>query len=78
MTERPVAKRPTQSPRKSRWEPPPDSDLLSIPLVAGAAVAVLAVIAAFVFLGWVGMVVLLVVLIAALAISYRVITASSS
>jgi hypothetical protein len=61
-----------QGPRRS-WGPPPDSDLIGIPLVAGVAVAVLAVIAAFIFIGWVGMIVLAVVLIGALAVSYRVI-----
>jgi hypothetical protein len=68
---------PEQDPRrKSRWQPPPDSDLTGIPLAVGVILAVLAIIAAFVFIGWVGMIVLVVVLIAALAISYRVITRS--
>jgi hypothetical protein len=67
---------PTQDQRRSRWQPPPDSDLTGIPLAVGSIVAVLAIIAAFVFIGWVGMVVLIAVLLGALAISYRVITAS--
>ncbi len=69
---------PEQDQRKSRWEPPPDSDLIGIPLVLGVTVAVLAILAAFFFLGWVGVIVLGVVLIAALAISYRVVTGSES
>jgi hypothetical protein len=64
--------------RKSRWQPPPDSDLSAIPLAFGATIAVLAIIAAFVFLGWVGMVVLIAVLLVALAFSYRIITGSES
>ena len=70
---------PEQDPRKSRWEPPPDSDLIGIPLVVGMALAVLAIALAFVFVGgWAGMIVLVVVLIAALAISYRVVTRSEN
>lgn len=69
---------PEQDRRKSRWQPPPDSDLTGIPLVLGVALAVLAIIAAFIFLGWIGMIVLVVVLIAALVISFRVITASET
>jgi hypothetical protein len=56
-----------------RFGPPPDSDLISIPLAVGLGLAVLAILAAFVFLGWVGMIVLGVVLIGALLISYRVV-----
>ena len=79
MAEQPARQQRTrQGQRKSRWEPPRDSDLSAIPLTAGVAVSVLAIIAAFIFLGWIGMVVLLSVLIAALAISYRVITSSDS
>lgn len=63
--------------RKSRWEPPPDSDLIGIPLVLGMAVVLLAIALAFAFLGgWGGLIVIGVVLIAALAISYRVVTRS--
>jgi len=62
--------------RKSRWQPPPDSDLPGIPLAVGVMLAVLAILAAFFFIGWVGMVVLIVVLIVALAISYGVTTGS--
>jgi hypothetical protein len=69
---------PEKDQRKSRWQPPPDSDLTGIPLAIGATLAVLAIIAAFIFIGWIGMVILIAVLIAALAISYRVITASDS
>jgi hypothetical protein len=70
---------PEQDQRKSRWGPPPDSDLIGIPLVLGGAVAVLAILVAFFFIGgWAGMIVLGVVLIAALAISYRVVTGSES
>jgi hypothetical protein len=67
-----------QDRRESRWEPPPDSDLIGIPLVLGAGVALLAILAAFFFLGWVGFIVLGVVLVVALAISYRVIAGSES
>ena len=67
---------PEQDPRKSRWEPPPDSDLIGIPLVLGMVVALLAITLAFVFLDWAGLFVVGVVLIAALAISYRVVTGS--
>jgi hypothetical protein len=66
-----------QDQRKSRWEPPPDSDLIGIPLVVGMAVALLAIALAFVFLGGLGgLIVVGVVLIVALAISYRVVTSS--
>ena len=70
---------PEQDPRRSRWEPPLDSDLIGIPLVLGMAVALLAIALAFVFLGgWGGLIVIGIVLIAALAISYRVVTRSES
>lgn len=62
--------------RTSCWQPPPDSDLVGIPLVLGLVVAVLAVIASFVFLDWFGFVVLLIVLIGGLALSFHVISAS--
>jgi hypothetical protein len=64
--------------RKSKWQPPPDSDLPAIPLVLGVALAVLAIIAAFVWLGRVRMVVLIAVLLIALGISYRVVMSSES
>lgn len=74
-----VSRPPEQDQRKSRWEPPPDSDLIGIPLVLGMAVALLAITLAFVFLGgWGGLIVVGVVLIAALAISYRVVTSSEN
>jgi hypothetical protein len=70
---------PEQEPRRSRWEPPPDSDLIGIPLVVGMAVGLLAIALAFVFVGgWAGLIVIGVVLVAALAISYRVVTSSES
>jgi len=69
---------PEQDQRKSRWQPPLDSDLISIPLVLGGIAAVLAILAAFIFIGWPGQIVLVVVLIAALGISYRVITSSDT
>lgn len=64
--------------RKSRWQPPVDSDLIGIPLVLGVVLAVLAILAAFIFIGWFGLIVLGIVLIAALAISFRVVTASET
>ena len=68
-----------QDQRKSRWGPPPDSDLIGIPLVLGIVVAILVITLAFVFLGgWGGLIAVGVVLIAALAISYRVVTESES
>ena len=69
---------PKKVQRKSRWQPPSDSDLSGIPLALGVILAILAIIAAFIFIGWIGMIVLIAVLIAALAISYRVFTASES
>jgi flagellar basal body-associated protein FliL len=70
---------PEQDQRKSRWEPPSDSDLIGIPLIVGMAVALLAITLAFVFLGgWGGLIVVGVVLIAALAISFRIVTSSSA
>jgi hypothetical protein len=57
--------------------PPPDSDLIGIPLFVGLVVAALVIAAAFVFIGGVaGLIALIVVLVIALAISYRVVTAS--
>jgi flagellar basal body-associated protein FliL len=74
-----VSRSPEEDQRQSRWEPPPDSDLISIPLVVGMAAALLAITLAFVFLGgWGGLIVLGVVLIAALAISYRIVTSSEN
>ncbi len=73
-----MSRPPEQDQRKSRWEPPPDSDLVGIPLVLGMAVALLAITLAFVFLDWAGLIVLGVVLIGALAISYRVVTSSGN
>lgn len=69
---------PERRQRRSRWLPPPDLDLVSIPLVVGIVLSVFAILAAFVFIGWVGMIVLIVVLIAALLISFRVVTASET
>lgn len=64
-------------PDDSRWGPPPDSDLIGFPLFLGVLVAVLAIAAAFIFIGGVaGLIVLIVVLVLALAVSYRVVTAS--
>lgn len=63
--------------RDSRWVPPPDSDLIGIPLFLGVGAAILVIAAAFVFIGGVaGLLALLVVLVLALAISYRIVTAS--
>jgi hypothetical protein len=68
----------SDNPRKSRWAPPPDSDLIGIPLVLGVTVAVLAILATFFLIGWVGMIVLAAVLVAALVVSYLVATRSES
>jgi hypothetical protein len=66
---------PGQNRRGSRWKPPPDSDLIGIPLLLGLLLAVLVVVAAFVFVGpFVGLLAVLLVLVLALAISYRVVT----
>jgi hypothetical protein len=73
-----VERLPEQNRRRSRWQPPPDSDLIGIPLIVGLGVAILAILAAFIFIGWFGLIVLGAVLIAGLAISFRVITASES
>ena len=69
---------PTEKDRSgSRWGPPPDSDLIGLPLLVGIAVAVLVVAVAFIFIGGLaGLVVLIVVLVLALAVSYRVVTDS--
>jgi len=64
--------------RKSRWGPPPDSDLIGIPLVLGVTAAILVILATFIFIGWEGVIVLGVVLIGALAISYRVVMDSET
>ncbi len=61
----------------SEWVPPPDSDLIGIPLFVGIAVALLAITAAFAFIGGLaGLITLIAVLVLALAISYRVVMAS--
>ena len=64
--------------RKSRLEPPPDSDLIGIPLVLGMTVAVLAILATFFFIGWIGVIVLGAVLVTGLAVSYLVMSRSES
>jgi hypothetical protein len=61
----------------SRWVPPSDSDLIGLPLFLGMGAAALVITAAFVFIGGLaGLLALIVVLVLALAISYRVVTAS--
>jgi hypothetical protein len=64
--------------RKSRLGPPPDSDLIGIPVVLGVTVAVLAILATFFFIGWLGVIVLGAVLVTALAVSYLVMTRSEA
>ena len=71
-----IATTPEKPPPKHPIGPPPDSDLIGIPLVLGVSLAVLAIIAAFWLAHWAGIIVLGVVLVAALAITYRVITDS--
>ena len=57
--------------------PPPDSDLVGLPLVIGLVVAVAAVGAAFWLIGaGAGVAVLVGVLVIALAISWRVVSSS--
>ena len=57
--------------------PPPDSDLVGIPLVIGIFVGVAAVIAAFWLIGGLaGVIVLAVVLVIAVWLSFRVIASS--
>jgi hypothetical protein len=74
-----MSRSPEQDQRKTRWEPPTDSDLIGIPLVVGMAVALLVITLAFVFLGgWGGLIAVGVVLIAALVISYRIVTSSEN
>jgi hypothetical protein len=74
-----MSRLPEQDQHKSRWEPPPDSDLVGIPLILGMAVALLAITLAFVFLGGLGgLIVLGIVLIAALGVSYAVVTRSGN
>jgi hypothetical protein len=61
--------------KRAGWGPPPDSDLVGVPLVVGLVIAVLFVVAAFVLIGpIVGIVALILVLILALAVSYRVVS----
>jgi hypothetical protein len=68
---------PQKDGRDSRWAPPPDSDLIGVPLLLGMGAAALVITAAFVFIGGLaGLLALIVVLVLALAISYRVVTAS--
>lgn len=64
-------------PGRRQWGPPPDSDLIGIPLFIGLAVAVVAIAVAFAFVGGLaGLIVLIAVLLIALAVSYRVTTDS--
>lgn len=67
---------PEHTHRRFRIPPPPESDLIGIPLVVGMAVAALVVVAGFVIAGWLGMVLLVAALVVALAISYRLVTDS--
>jgi hypothetical protein len=61
--------------KRGAWSPPPDSDLIGIPLIVGILVAVLVVVAAFALIGVAaGIVALVLVLVAALAVSYRVVS----
>jgi hypothetical protein len=64
---------------RSQWGPPPDSDLIGLPLFIGIAVAAAAIAAAFIFIGGLaGLIVLLAVLVLALGISYRVVVDSDT
>jgi hypothetical protein len=67
---------PPEPPRERReWGPPPDSDLIGIPLVVGMIAAILVVVAAFVFIGvGAGIAALVLGLVLALAISYRIVS----
>ena len=69
--------RPQKDRSDSRWVPPRDSDLIGIPLFLGIGAAALVIVLAFAFIGGLaGLIALIVVLVLALAISYRVVTAS--
>jgi hypothetical protein len=73
MTDSPTER----DPDRSQWGPPPDSDLIGLPLFVGIAIAVLAIAAAFILIGGLaGLIVLIAVLLIALAVSYKVVTDS--
>lgn len=66
---------PEPTRKRGAWSPPPDSDLIGIPLIAGIVAAIALVVAAFAFVGAAaGIVALLLVLIAAFAVTYRVVS----
>jgi hypothetical protein len=68
---------PEKGESDSRWVPPADSDLIGVPLFLGIAAAALVIAAAFAFVGGLaGLIALILVLVLALAVSYRVVTAS--
>jgi hypothetical protein len=70
---------PEKERSRNRWGPPPDSDLVGLPMFVGLGAAIAAISAAFIFLGGLaGLLVLIVVLVLALAISYRVVTDSET
>lgn len=62
---------------RARWGPPPDSDLIGLPLLVGLLAAILVIAAAFVLIGALaGLLAVIVVAVLALAVSYRVVTDS--
>jgi hypothetical protein len=68
---------PKQDGGRSRWGPPPNSDLIGLPLFFSVGAAIVAVGAAFVLIGgFAGLLTLIAVLVLALGISYRVTTDS--
>ncbi|MEZ5156967.1 MAG: hypothetical protein R2718_12770 [Solirubrobacterales bacterium] len=68
-----------RDPNGSQWGPPPDSDLIGLPMFLGIGVAILAIAAAFIFVGGLaGLIVLIAVLLIALAVSYKVVTDSDT
>lgn len=69
----PMEGTPDPGRKRGEWSPPPDSDLIGIPLIVGIVAAIAVVVLAFALIGaTAGIVALVLVLIAAFAISYRV------
>ncbi len=68
---------PEKNQKSSRWVPPPDSDLIGIPLVLGLLVSLVVIVAAFALIGpFVGLLALFLVVVLGLVIGYRVLAAA--